>query len=145
VVLRLLAWRAHLTTWKAHMELAKRTRAGQTWDKWTWIPALLAAVVLLIGVAATWVGPDSWWSERCPSAFGQERTSAEVRASLLPPGSKCVVTLLPSGREITRTYVPLREWLLVLLAAAFSWGVTRFALRRLQTRSTARGDSAGAT
>jgi len=101
--------------------------------RWTRAPALVAAAILFIGVAGTWVGPDSSWDSRCPRAGQREGTSETVQASLWPPGSKCVVTL-PSGSQGTRSYVPWREWLAVLLAAAISWAAARSAVRRLRTR-----------
>jgi hypothetical protein len=96
-----------------------------------WVPLLVAAAVLFVGVAATWVGPDSGWSDRCPAAAAQEGRSAEVNAALWPPGTKCVVTLA-MGREISRSYVPWREWLLSLLAAAAAWGAAWVVVRRMR-------------
>jgi hypothetical protein len=87
------------------------------------VAIVLAAGVFLLGVGATWVGPDSSWDSRCPAAATRERTSLEIQASLWPPGSRCDVVLLPSGHHVVRSYVPWREWLAALAAAGLVWTV----------------------
>jgi hypothetical protein len=88
------------------------------------VPILAAAAVFLVGAAAaSWIDPDSSWQSECPAAASREASGGfEVRPSLWPPGTRCVVTLA-SGREVTDTYVPVREWLFVLFGAAIVWWV----------------------
>lgn len=98
------------------------------------VPAVVAALVFVFGVMATWVGPDSDWPERCPAGLFEEGSvGADVKPSILPPGTHCS-GVTPDGRFVESVYVPWLEWLIAVGLAALAACVAAVVGRVLRRR-----------